>query len=580
MTGTAYDRIIEVLRDTVDSVKDNGRQALANCPAHNDRHPSLGVTRIEGSVLVNCRSQNCHIDDILAALGLTSRDLYDEPKGSRLATYTYGDGRLVHRLLPGPEGKKNISQSGKTKGTAELYHLDAVEKAVADGQVIFVCEGEKDVLAIESLGAVATTSPMGAGNWGQVDSTPLHGGRIVVIADRDEPGTRHARDVVESLKGKVASLGVVHAKSGKDAADHVAASHGLDELVPADLPDAETEPAGVSVDPEQQSAVDRRYLQLATQLVDATQLDQLPKPEPLIESILYRDSLAWLGGKPGHYKSITALDWSCCIVLDWPWRGNRATPGNVLYVVAEGAHGMHQRRQAWEHVNGRQVPAARLTFLPVAVQLWKGNDTAAVAQLAADLDPVLIVLDTQSRVTIGAEENSSRDMGQFVESLDQLRIATGACILTLHHEPRNAEHLRGSSAMEGAATTIIRASLAGSIVSLNCTKQKDAPAFAPINAAIETVRLGDSPGMSSVAYCQDPVAVTDLTQESEAHVLAVLWQLFGSTGASATALLKASELPERSFYRVRESLVNKGLIVNLGTAARTRYVAAGYQEQL
>jgi hypothetical protein len=67
-----------------------------------------------------------------------------------------------------------------------------------------------------------------------VDSTPLHGGRIVVIADRDEPGGRHARDVVESLEGKVSPLRVVHAKVGKDAADHIAAGHRLDELLETD----------------------------------------------------------------------------------------------------------------------------------------------------------------------------------------------------------------------------------------------------------------------------------------------------------------------------------------------------------
>jgi hypothetical protein len=243
---TAYDRIIDALRDTVEQVKDNGRQALANCPApgHPDVHPSLGVTRIEGSVLVKCRSRDCHIDDILAGLGLTSRDLYDEPKGDRLATYTYGDGRLVHRLLPKPDGKKRFSQSGKTKGTGQLYHRDAVEKAVADGTVIFVVEGEKDVHAVEAVGAVATCSPMGAGKWGHVDPSPLRGAHVVVIPDRDEPGERHARDVVESLQPIAASVRVMLPKAGKDPADHVAAGHGLAELVPAELPDVADDEEG------------------------------------------------------------------------------------------------------------------------------------------------------------------------------------------------------------------------------------------------------------------------------------------------------------------------------------------------
>jgi hypothetical protein len=328
------------------------------------------------------------------------------------------------------------------------------------------------------------------------------------------------------------------------------------------------------------SAVDRRHLQLVAQLVDAIHLDKIPKAEPLIKDIINRDTICWLGGKPGHFKSIIALDMSCCIAVDWPWRGNPVQHGNVLYIVAEGASGMHQRLQAWEQVNGKTVPADRLIFLPVGVQLWKGLDVEAVALLAKDLNPVLIVIDTQSRVTVGAEENSSKDMGVFVDSLDKIRVATGACILTLHHEPRNADNLRGSSAMEGAATTIMRASYDGGIVSLNCTKQKDGAEFATITARPEIVQVGETPDMTSIANCHEPVAVSDLTGESEKLVLAVLGSSFGSTGASATQLLKASELSERTFYRVREALVNKGLIVNIGSKARTRYVLAGYQEQL
>lgn len=241
MTTTAYDRVVTALRDTVDSVKDNGRQALANCPApgHPDEHPSLRVTRIEGSVLVKCRSQHCHIDDILAALNLTTRDLYDNPKGSRLATYTYGDGRLVHRLQPDPDGKKNFSQSGNTKGPAQLYRLPKVLEAVKAGQPIYLVEGERDVLALEAIGVTATTSPQGAANWHHVDPSPLTGADVIIIPDRDEAGYKYARAVVATLETVGASWLVMLPRVGKDAADHIAAGLSLDKLEPADMPEPE-----------------------------------------------------------------------------------------------------------------------------------------------------------------------------------------------------------------------------------------------------------------------------------------------------------------------------------------------------
>jgi hypothetical protein len=338
------------------------------------------------------------------------------------------------------------------------------------------------------------------------------------------------------------------------------------------------DPANPGDDEQGQSAVDRRHLQLSAALVDATKLDQLPKAEPLIEGVLFRDTLAWLGGKPGHAKTFIALDMACCIATGYPWRGNPVTAGNVLYILAEGAHGMHERRLAWEHVNGREVPASTMFFLPVAVQLAReGVDVVGLIQLAQELEPTLIIIDTQARVTVGADENSSKDMGLFVAALERLRIATGACLLTVHHEPRGAENLRGSGALEGAATTVMRSHKDGLIVSLDCTKQKDGPEFAKIIGKMEQVQL---PGSSSLAWYQGPVVPSDLTAESEYQLLATLRDSFGTSGASSTELRDVSGLAKETYYRARKALVNKGLIVNIGTVARTRYVIAFGQEQL
>jgi hypothetical protein len=331
-------------------------------------------------------------------------------------------------------------------------------------------------------------------------------------------------------------------------------------------------------DDEQRSAVDRRYLQLSATLVDATKLDQLPKADPLIEEVLFRDTLAWLGGKPGHAKTFIALDMACCVATGYPWRGYPVTAGNVLYILAEGAHGMHERRLAWEHVNGREVPASTMIFLPVAVQLGReGVDVEALIQLTQDLDPVLVIIDTQARVTVGADENSSKDMGLFIDKLERLRIATGACLLIVHHEPRGAENLRGSGALDGAATTVMRATKDGLIVRLDCPKQKDAPEFASIIGKMEQVTL---PGLSSLAWSHGPVRPSDLTSESESHLLATLRDSFETSGASSTTLRDVSGLTKPTFYRALKALLTKGLIVNTGTKARTCYVLAGYQEQL
>jgi 5S rRNA maturation endonuclease (ribonuclease M5) len=221
---SAYETIVGQLRDHGSHVVENGHgKAKAQCPAHDDGNPSLSVTGIEGQVLMHCHA-GCEKVDVLAAVGLTLSGLYDNPRDTR---YTYSDGRRVHR---GPD--KKFRQSGNTKGR-NLYRVDRIGGATT----VYVVEGEKDVHAVESAGGIAVCSAMGAGKADRFDWTPLRGKHVVVVADRDEPGRRHAAQVVGLLDGIAASVKIVEAAIGKDAADHVAAGKSLDELVPVEAAD-------------------------------------------------------------------------------------------------------------------------------------------------------------------------------------------------------------------------------------------------------------------------------------------------------------------------------------------------------
>jgi putative DNA primase/helicase len=71
-----------------------GRNGSWRCPAHDDRHPSLSVSNGDGKVLLHCHA-GCELADILTALGLEQRDLFDQPRqnGHRriLRTHDYVD---------------------------------------------------------------------------------------------------------------------------------------------------------------------------------------------------------------------------------------------------------------------------------------------------------------------------------------------------------------------------------------------------------------------------------------------------------------------------------------------------------
>ncbi|WP_245551009.1 hypothetical protein [Nocardia paucivorans] len=222
----AFERIVDALADW--NVTIVGRdQARAKCPAHDGRsNDSLAVRAVEGHVLVFCHG-GCPTDDVLTALDMPMSALFDDAAG---ATYVYGDGRRVHR-----SPTKRFRQSGNTKGNA-LYRAERAAEAVAAGQTIFVVEGEKDCHAIEALGGIAVCSAMGAGKAHLADWSPLRGADVVIVQDRDDPGRRHARQVSGLLVGVAGCVKIVEASLGKDAADHIAGGHGIDEFTVVEAP--------------------------------------------------------------------------------------------------------------------------------------------------------------------------------------------------------------------------------------------------------------------------------------------------------------------------------------------------------
>jgi hypothetical protein len=220
---TARERFEDALRNAGKYV--DTKKAL--CPAHDDSNASLSIgdRRDSKGIVVKCHA-GCDYQDVLAALSMAPRDLFDDDGMREIYApkrdYRYPDGRVVHR-----KPDKSFPQSGNTKGNS-LFHADRI------GAAETVCwpEGEKDVEAIEAVGGVAVCSAMGAGKADRADTSPLRGKHVIVIADKDEPGRQHAQQVSKILVGVAESVRIVEAAVGKDFADHFAAGKGLDELVP------------------------------------------------------------------------------------------------------------------------------------------------------------------------------------------------------------------------------------------------------------------------------------------------------------------------------------------------------------
>lgn len=233
--------LIDDFLSSLDKVKPTGERSYAACcPAHDDHNPSLSISETtEGRILVHCHA-GCTTASVLKAMNLAFADL-EPPNSAGSSTaaiyydYRNADGNLVHQTVRYPDKKFRQRRPDGSGGWTwdlkgirlQLYNFP--ELAAADTAVaVFIVEGEKDVESARAMGLMATCNPMGAGKWGVVadDAAKVLAGRsVVVIADKDEPGRKHAQDVAGSLHGHAGTVKVVELPGDgvKDVSDFFAA---------------------------------------------------------------------------------------------------------------------------------------------------------------------------------------------------------------------------------------------------------------------------------------------------------------------------------------------------------------------
>jgi hypothetical protein len=168
----------------------------------------------------------------------------------------------------------------------------------------------------------------------------------------------------------------------------------------------------------------------------------------------------------------------------------------------------------------------RLYVIPEAVNIGSPLDVSALAQLIIDLGVVLVIVDTLARCTVGADENSSKDMGVMVACLDYWR-SLGAAVLLVHHPGKDVtKGGRGSSAIHGAVDTelvLTRPSDTAPGRKLTNPKQKDAVEAEPIALTLKVV------GASAVMEYVGPAPEFRPTYKMEQASLAVMATATGMT---------------------------------------------------
>lgn len=234
----------------------------------------------------------------------------------------------------------------------------------------------------------------------------------------------------------------------------------------------------------------------------------------VIEGVMAPGTAVLTFGDSNSGKTFFTLDMALHVAGGQPWRDRRVIRGLVLYVAAEGGHGIRNRLAAYRKTAPWAL-SADFAVLPQAVDLLDPHadtllliDRVREAETACGEKAALIVLDTLARVTPGANENAGEDMSAFIGNVDRLRAETGAAVLIVHHAGKDTtKGARGHSSLRAAVDTEILIEGQNGTRRATVTKQRDLPGGERWAFDLVPVELGTDQEGRVIQSCV--VAVTE-----------------------------------------------------------------------
>lgn len=408
----------------------------------------------------------------------------DEPRMEIVKTWDYVDenGAMIFQVVRMENGvvrgdgkpektyrqRKPDGKGGWTWKTAGVrlvpYRLPEVMEAIAAGNVIYIVEGEKAADRLWDEGVPATTNARGAGKWTD-DLVPFFkGARVVVIPDDDPQAKDRNGELKFHEDGRPVFVGYDHAVDVATSVKPVAKEVRLLEL--AGLPEKGDvvewfDECGGSVERLYELAAKAPKFEPAPfrssfNAIPWNHLDDpAPEHEYLVKGVLTLGEVSAVAGPSKSGKSFVSIDIGMAVARGTEWLGRRVKRGGVIYQAGEGQKGIKKRLRAYRHRHGLtagdNIP---FVLMPARINLYKDDEQTDLFIAEAkhwastfDVPLELIVIDTWSTATTGANENDGKDVGAVLERCDRISKATGAHVAIIFHLNADGSKIRGHTSI-------------------------------------------------------------------------------------------------------------------------------------
>jgi len=360
---------------------------------------------------------------------MTETDVYD---------YTTATGELKYQVVryhpktfrqrqPAPDGGWHNHLIGVKR---ILFNLQAISARSA-GDFIFITEGEKDANRLISIGLTATTCAGGCKSWHTViDITALHGKKIIILPDNDEPGTQHAQTIAKSLHrhAEVRLLFLPGLLDKGDVSDWLDDGGEIESLLimaeasPIYEPEKEI--------PEFASTTFAQYIATTP-----------PPLDPIIPGVFDRGDKVAIIASSKQKKSFFTLHMAMCLAAGrnfLQWENDKQHKVMICqFEIKEG----HFHRRILSMAASLDITAKdiqdRLTIYNMR-GIATGSDF--LEKLKAEINrvaPDFIIFDPLYKMTTG-DENSATDMKPILVAFDRIAEECQCAVVYVHHDAKGS----------------------------------------------------------------------------------------------------------------------------------------------
>ena len=412
---------------------------------------------------------------------------------------TTGDGRLMVPLYDADGTLSTLQYIDEDGG--KLYHPGGqtggkfwMVGSLDEPGTLFVAEGFATAATIHETTDRPVVVAYSASNLVPVTGTlrEMYGATqdIVIVADHDQSGV--GQRYAEQASAKYGARMVMPPILG-DANDYAQAGHDL---------------AGLLIQQTGTAVIDKLKVVFGDQLGS-----DYEAPDELVEGLMTIGSSVVVYGDSNSGKTFWALSVATAIATGTECYGRKTDPGLVVYLASEAPASIRSRMQAIKKFHGCNLE--NLAMVPVPMNFYSGDqDAHDVIELVRAVEQIkgrpvrLIIGDTLARMSAGANENSGEDMGPVMARFDQVATATGAALMIIHHNGKDAaKGARGWSGIRAHIDTEIEVTEKDGTRSVTVTKQRELPSKGDtIYFKLEIIEMGTTKFGGAATTC---VAVPD-----------------------------------------------------------------------